>query len=103
VSELEEAYRHLIAGRLEEAKAVLGANPRPKEGYRLGVRVALEGILRSLGRRKGRNVIDNLSRMVDLVKARLESGWLEEFDQGFFETWLRFLEDYGKVAKNRVL
>jgi hypothetical protein len=68
-----------------------------------GIKMALEGIINSQNNKSNSYLFDNLDKLKKLrqmCKLRSSSTWADDFDKGYFETWLKYISLFLKQHSN---
>lgn len=68
-----------------------------------GIKMALEGIINSQNNKSNTYFFDNLDKLKKLrqmCKLRSSSTWADDFDRGYFETWLKFISLFLRQHSN---
>ena len=97
--ELDLFFQHLMAKRFSEARmmadmvSIWGAG---RGGQ--GRRAALRGILELMAQRSPQqDIFKKVDKVVEVFSKRLNTVWSDEFDQGYYEVWLRFSKHVRKM------
>jgi hypothetical protein len=88
-------FEQVAAKKLPEAKTMINSSLFYGEG-RLGQgrRSALQGIVNLLNGKSDTFVIfeKKLEKMAEIFSKRMNTIWCDDFDRGYFEVWMKFIE-----------
>ena len=87
-------FEHVSAKRISEARMMINTPSLWGVG-RLGQgrRAALEGIINLLNAKSDTSVnFEKLKRLAETFSKRMNTIWCDEFDKGYFEVWIKFIE-----------
>jgi len=92
-------FKFVMDSNITKAKSLLNDMTIPKNDKDLGKYIAVKGIISMLNNRnKVNGVVEDIAKMSRLRKIllkRTESIWSDEFEKGYFETWISFI-NYSK-------
>jgi hypothetical protein len=104
-------FKFVMDSNITKAKSLLNDMTIPKNNKDLGKYIAVKGIISMLNNRnKVNGIVQDIAKMSRLRKIllkRTESIWSDEFEKGYFETWIsfinyskRYLSNYSSTEKS---
>jgi len=93
----EECLKYIINKQIPEAKALVFNIKRwDISKKKLGRRTACNGIIYSLNPRSSKNTLptdsEKMKRLRRVLYKRIGSLWCDEFEEGFIEGWVRYID-----------
>ncbi len=92
---VKSLFRHILEKDKSGAKAIVKEQLVPNDDEELGRYMATRGIVSMLDNKNIDDGIfedaEKMSRLRKLLLKRVGSIWCDEFDKGYFDTWIRFI------------
>jgi hypothetical protein len=102
-AKIKACIRFILEGKYNDAVNLIKKNDQGLE-ISPGIRFAIEGIIDfASNRTKEAYLLDpkNLGRLRHLFRERLKSVWGDDFDRGYFETWIYFIGSLQRKTRSK--